>query len=161
MTEQLVYLSELEDFVAALNSAGSGVTDDVTERVIHSMGDEVANLARYYAPKDTWELANSIHAVHGPMESRVVADAPHAAYVEFGTWSHNVIRPQSGTYEIRPKNAKALKFKGRDGRPVFTQVVNHPGIKPQPYLGRANAEIMDRFSEGVAKVGITLLMVGA
>jgi hypothetical protein len=98
-----VYMNDLLEFAQTLESAGSSTAEDVTTAVIHSMGEEVAKLAYQYAPKDTYQLANSIEVRKGPREARVVATAPHAAYVEFGTWSHNVISPKSGTYTIRPK----------------------------------------------------------
>jgi hypothetical protein len=160
MTEQLVYMSDLLEFAGVLDHAAGSAADRASEQVIHSMGEEVARLAYAYAPKKTHELANSIRAIHGPMESRVVAEAPYAAYVEFGTWSHNVISPRSGTYTIRPKNAKVLRFKGSNGQTVFTQKVEHPGVKAQPFLGPANAEVLERFTTGIATVGVYLVVEG-
>jgi hypothetical protein len=154
----LVYMNDLHQFVEDLAAASSREASDVAEMVTHAMGEEVARLAYLYAPKDTHELANSITAIHSPGESRVVATAPHAAYVEFGTWSHNIIAPKSGTYTIRPKNAQALRFTGKDGRVIYTRKVEHPGIKAQPFLGRANAEVIENFTNGIGNVGVMLVM---
>jgi hypothetical protein len=154
-----VYMNDLLEFAQTLESAGSSTAEDVTTAVIHSMGEEVAKLAYQYAPKDTYQLANSIEVRKGPREARVVATAPHAAYVEFGTWSHNVISPKSGTYTIRPKKpGGVLRFTGKDGRTVFTKKVEHPGVKAQPFLGPANSEVLDRFVGTLANVGVMLVV---
>lgn len=44
--------------------------------------------------------------------------------VEFGTAPHF----------IRPVNAKALAFKYKAGKMVFTKLVKHPGTKAQPFI---------------------------
>lgn len=53
---------------------------------ISHLADDIADDAQRYAPVDTGELVNSIHVVQlGPKSARIVADAPHAGFVEFGT----------------------------------------------------------------------------
>jgi hypothetical protein len=156
--DDFIYMVELEELVASMAEASGEKVNKVAEYITQEMGEYMAELARQYAPKDTGELQSSIEAVHSPGETRVVAGAPHAAYVEFGTWSHNIINPRSGTYEIRPKNAKALKFTASDGREVFTKVVHHPGIPAQQYMARALQETVEMFSLGIANVGVTLVV---
>lgn len=157
----IVYMTDLMEFADVLEHAGGATAEDVTTQVIHSMGDEVAALAYQYAAKDTNELANSIEVEHGQRTSRVYATAPHAAFVEFGTWSHNVLSPRSGTYTIEPKRpGGVLRFTGKDGRPVFTKKVEHPGVKAQPFLGPANEEVIDRFVGTMANVGVVLVVDG-
>jgi hypothetical protein len=156
MTDQMVYMADLTDYVAQLEAAGTHVTK-ATEAVIHSMGDEVRRLASDYAPRGpTGNLARSIVAEHETMRSTITAKAPYAAFVEFGTWSHNVHNPRAGTYEIRPKNAKALAFQA-GGKTVFAAVVRHPGIKPQPFMGPAADEVVAKFTKGVGDVGVFLV----
>lgn len=56
------------------------------ERGVEKGAEQIAELARQLAPYETGELRESIHvepASEGVV--RVVADAPYAAYVEFGT----------------------------------------------------------------------------
>lgn len=53
--------------------------------------------------------------------------APQAWFLEYGTRPH----------KIRPKRAKALRFIGRSGQPVFAKEVNHPGTKADPFMGPA------------------------
>ena len=51
-------------------------------------------------------------------------DVNYAAHVEYGTKPHI----------IRPKNKKALAFKGSKGEDVVVKKVNIPRIRPQPFL---------------------------
>ena len=50
----------------------------------------------------------------------------YAPHVEFGTVPHVIL----------PKNAKALRFKGKGGKYVFAKRVNHPGTEPNPFFER-------------------------
>lgn len=154
----MVYMNDLTDMIGHLQAAAGSDTEKATERVIHMLGDEIALLASVYAPVDTGELANSIHAIHGPMSTQVKADALYAAYVEFGTWSHNLFNPKQGTYEIRPVRGSTLKFTTSDGRVVHTKVVHHPGVKPQPFLGPAHDAVMERALGAIGVIGVKLLV---
>lgn len=50
--------------------------------------------------------------------------------VEYSLFVHNGTAP----HVIRPRNARALAFPGRDGRTVFAMRVNHPGMQANPFL---------------------------
>lgn len=157
----LVYLSELTDLRDALLYAASPKMDEYTDRIVFQMAEQVAVRAYELAPKKTGELANSIYIEYGNQEARVIAGAPYAAFVEFGTWSHNVLDPKPGTYTIRPKKpGGVLRFTGSDGRPVFTTKVEHPGVKAQPFLGPANAEVLEDFAAQIGNVGVMLVVDG-
>lgn len=159
----LVDAQELEQLGHGLERASSGVADDLVADAISEMTDEVEKLARRYAPQDTGELVASIGAEKGNEGERffgeVYATAPHAAVVEFGSWQHNVHQPKSGTYEIVPVHAKALRFEV-GGEVVFAQKVNHPGVAPQPFLGPAVDEMEDEFTERIADAGSRLIITG-
>lgn len=156
-----VYYADLTQFVGDLARAEGKTTEEVANKVIQSMGAEVANLGRRYAPVDTGALRSSITVTHGELTSSVKATAPYAAYVEFGTWSYNAIAPQSGTYSIRPrKPGGSLAFPGKGGKTVFAREVRHPGIKPQPYLGRAAEEVTTKFTETLGNVAVQLIVKG-
>lgn len=96
---------------------------------------QVLNRAKILAPVDTGRLRASIR-----IESKrtltlrtiytIGSDVFYAPYVNDGTRPH----------QIRPKRAKALRFKV-GGRTVFAAVVNHPGTKPNPFLDRALREV--------------------
>lgn len=146
------YTHELDDMLEDFTALAGKRADAIATQIIHSMGEDIGKLAERYAPRDTGELADSIEVDNSTkLETRVRATAPHAAFVEFGTWSHNVFNPQVGTYEIRPREADALRFIGSDGVPVFTRVVNHPGIEPNPFMGRATMEVLDDYSKRIER----------
>lgn len=67
------------------------------------LAEDVADLYRLYCPKDTWELHDSIHVVSESdgMKHHVVATAPHAEPVEFGSTHHG----PNGTWTIPPNPA--------------------------------------------------------
>lgn len=160
MSGDLVYKTELDDFIDVLQAIGeTEASADAASAIVHEMGREVATLAYKYAPKKSGALARSIGIEYGDRTARVVARAPHAVFIEFGTWSHNVIDPKPGTYTIRPKRpGGSLRFTTSEGNVVFAKKVEHPGIKPQPFLGPANDEVIERFTNGIANVGVYLLM---
>lgn len=82
----------------------------------------------------TGELENSLIVQPVPtpagMACQVIADSPHARYFHDGTRPH----------QIRPVEAKVLRFPGRGGVVVFHPgPVNHPGTAPHPFLVTALA----------------------
>lgn len=154
-----IYQNDLTGLFDSLERGATRVTQDVADQVLLLIGEDIADRARTYAPTDTGELRNSIEVVQDQQGVRVRANAPYAAYVEFGTWSHNVLSPKSGTYTIRPKKpGGVLRFTGSDGNTVFAKKVEHPGVKPQPFLGPANESMMNELRERVANVGVQLVL---
>lgn len=59
-------------------------------------------------------------------EGQFYANAPYASFVDGGTRPH----------EIRPRRAAALVF-FVDGQKVVTQLVRHPGTRPEGFMGNA------------------------
>jgi HK97 gp10 family phage protein len=51
-------------------------------------------------------------------------DAWYGHFIEFGTAAHT----------IKPKNRGNLKFRGANGQAVYSNGVNHPGIKAKPFM---------------------------
>lgn len=95
----------------------------------------VANQARTsHEYKDrTRTLTNSIHSgrlsgswTSGTLTVTVIADAGHAAPIEYGSRPH----------EIRPRRRKYLRFVV-GGRTVFAKRVHHPGTRPYEFLAKA------------------------
>jgi len=150
---------ELADFTRDLGEISRMDSDDIVQGVIQAAIEDIADLARRYAPEDTGHLASSIEADVGPKTGRVVASAPYATFVEFGTWSYNMLEPKSGTYEIRPVRASALRFE-IDGDIVFAQKVEHPGVKAQPFLNPAVDEVVPEFVDMLESVGVNLIVEG-
>lgn len=154
-----VYKAEFDTLVDDLKRAEGDFTEDVITQILHSMGDEIADRAKTKVPKKTGELAASIAVYKGPMYVNVKAEAPHAAFVEFGTWSHSTINPRSGTYTIRPKKpGGVLRFTAKDGTVVYTRKVEHPGIEPQPYMKPAVDEVLEEYGEQVGNAGVVLIL---
>lgn len=156
---ETVKAEQLANLIDDFDRIGSMEAEDIVQPAIEAAIEDIATLARRYAPRDTGELANSIEARIGPKTGTVVATAPHAAFVEFGTWSHNLLEPKSGTYEIVPVRARALRFEV-DGDVVFAQKVNHPGVEAQPFLNPAADEIVPEFVEMLENVGVNLIVEG-
>lgn len=157
-----VYYADLTAFVEQLEAASGQSAEDMALNVVHQMADSVAELGRRYAPVDTGELRASIASYKGPQTTSIRAEAPHAAYVEFGTWQFNTFAPKMGTYDITPrKPGGSLRFVNASGKTVFTNKVQHPGIKAQPYMGPAAEETVEKFVNGIASVGVQLIVEGA
>jgi hypothetical protein len=85
------------------------------------------NYAKVHAPVDTGRLRSSIG---GRITTRL--DAVHgevSTNVKYALLVHNGTKP----HEIRPKAAKALRFKV-GSRIVYARRVHHPGTKARPFL---------------------------
>ena len=136
-------MNRAPDFVAAYRLQGSQIVMDEM---------------KVQAPKKEFTLANSVVRERTEYGFRVYPTAPHTVFVVRGTKPH----------EIRPKNAKALRFfpsalmllgvgaqtgsrlggptslSGMQAgalKPIFAKVVHHPGTKPNPFI-RRTAEIV-------------------
>ena len=85
----------------------------------------------------TGHLRRSVATKMGDLEATIhTSNVKYAAIVEKGSKAH----------VIRPKNKKALYWKGAK-RPV--KLVNHPGSKAKPYLEPALESEKDKFIENL------------
>ena len=96
---------------------------------------QVVARAKVLAPVDTGRLRASIRVERRStlgLRQRwtVGSDVEYAPMVNDGTKPHI----------IRPKRAKALKFK-MGGKTVYAKVVHHPGTRARPFLDRALADV--------------------
>lgn len=96
-------------------------------------GALIAADAKVRAPVATSALRNSIRGLPaegrwsaGTLTGGVVAEAPHAAAVEYGAAPHDIL----------PRFRKALRIPALGGF-RFAKRVRHPGNRPQPYLAPA------------------------
>lgn len=92
--------------------------------VMREIALEAVGEQKRLAPVRTGNLRRTINV--GRITARsaeTLARANYAAYVEFGTQPH----------EIRPRNAKVLRWKVRGGY-RYARRVMHPGTRPQPYM---------------------------
>jgi hypothetical protein len=105
---------------------------DEVRRNVNVIGREVAREARRIAPERTGRLKRNIHARNakftGPLtaESEIYVRVRYAKFVIGGTRPHI----------IRARRAKALHFQ-MDGRDIFAKSVQHPGTRPNNFIGRA------------------------
>lgn len=83
-----------KDYVPDHRGTGQILKSSEMARVVLAAAEVGADAARAAAPKDTGELAASIHVEYGGdsgglkgdrVEALIVADARHAAAVQFGT----------------------------------------------------------------------------
>lgn len=96
---------------------------------------QVVARAKVLAPVDTGRLRASIRverrSTFGLRQRWTVgSDVEYAPMVNDGTRPHI----------IRPKRAKALRFKV-GGKVVFARIVHHPGTRARPFLDRALADV--------------------
>jgi hypothetical protein len=83
----------------------------------------------------------------------VVARAPYAGDVEYGTRPH-IIRPRTKSILRFPANGRSARLTGslrRGGDAVFAREVHHPGTKPHPFL-------VPGARAALTKVGLTALV---
>ena len=104
--------------------------------------DEMERGARSHNKSGT--MFSAIYNRSAPKGREVGIDpqnAPHAAFVAFGTRPH----------KISPKKKKALRWVGGGGRFVFAGTVNHPGYRGDPFHIRAADQAVRQFDQIVNK----------
>lgn len=112
---------------ASLRRTFSGAS----RRELRIAAGQVVNRAKIFAPVDTGRLRASVDYRTSSFfslrpKAHVFSDVEYAPFVNDGTRPHI----------IRPKNAKALRFRV-NGQVVYARVVHHPGTKARPFLDRA------------------------
>lgn len=135
-----------------LAAAGANAQQAMTQALMDS-ATYLAETMRSLCPVDTGNLRDSIgiqvvgdRVIVGPDMSQ----APYAGYVEFGTKPH----------EIRPKEAKALRFQ-MGNKTVYARVVHHPGTQPAYFVARAFQQWQDSLGPLAAQTGAQLITGGA
>lgn len=104
----------------------------VVGRWLTSMGREITAGAKIQAGVKTGHLKRSIHMEHSrtPIGQLIRVGTNNVSYA---TMHHEGTKP----HIIVPNKAPQLVFmttKGGRPRLIRTQIVNHPGTKPNPYL---------------------------
>ena len=116
-----------------LNILAEGFESDVAEKLVDRVADEAVAAEFFEAPWHTGYLAQSVVKEVSGLSASVKPLASYAAMVIYGTVPH----------EIRPINAKALRFV-KDGQVVFNALVHLPGTKPNPFPQRAALQAADK-----------------
>jgi len=95
------------------------------------------------SPVDTGRLRNSIK-VSPDADGIIIFMVEYAKFVEFGSAPHI----------IKPKDKKALRFKGtKKGKGfIFAKEVHHPGSRPQPFIRNTiQLKLADIIKEEISK----------
>jgi hypothetical protein len=142
----------LRDQREAMNAEMSFLAADIKRTFFRGGGRRGPN----WVVSRTGRLADSVRPIEARLnrQSQILlagvqmggSDAPHAAFIEYGT---------RGPYVIRPRRASVLRFETEDGEVVFAHEVIHPGIRARAPLGRGVArrqsEIVRRLADKYAR----------
>ncbi|HZW58259.1 MAG TPA: HK97-gp10 family putative phage morphogenesis protein [Nitrososphaerales archaeon] len=117
-------MNGLREIMEKIRSLSTEADQMVQDTLFDSVNANIAAVAKSLAPKKTGFLQSSILVKRGdtPTSVLVVAEAPYAKFLEFGTRPHT----------IEAKNARALHFT-MGGREVFAKSVLNPGIEEGKY----------------------------
>lgn len=133
-----VTVTGLAEAEAYFEEASAGLVDAISLQLLE-VCQLIVDYARSIAPVKTGDYVNSIHVEqYGPLQFAIVADAAHAAIIEFGSAPH----------EITPSSSKVLAFE-IEGVQVFARHVSHPGTAPQFIISRALQAYADQIVEAV------------
>lgn len=103
----------------------------------------IERVAKSKVAVDTSRLKSSINTKHKSKKSLIGTNVVYARAREFG----------SKSYVIKPKKAKFLKFKGKDGNWVFVKKANYPAGKgKKPYLIPAFEEVTPKFESDIERI---------
>jgi HK97 gp10 family phage protein len=132
--------NEIDKFAVELTELSEKSRDNIQKAVKKSAFNIESQAKKNLASNKsvvTGHLRRSIATKMGDLEATIhTSNVKYAVIVEKGSKAHI----------IRPKNKKALYWKGAK-RPV--KLVNHPGSKAKPYLEPAFESEKDKFIENL------------
>ena len=132
--------NEIDKFAVELTELSEKSRDNVQKAIKKSAFNIESQAKKNLASNKsviTGHLRRSIATKMGDLEATIhTSNVKYAIIVEKGSKAHI----------IRPKNKKALYWKGAK-RPV--KLVNHPGSKAKPYLEPAFESEKDKFIENL------------
>ena len=135
-----INVDEIDKFAVELTELSEKSRDNIQKAVKKSAFNIESQAKRNLASNKsvvTGHLRRSIATKMGDLEATIhTSNVKYAVIVEKGSRPHI----------IRPKNKKALYWKGAK-RPV--KLVNHPGSKAKPYLEPAFESEKDKFIENL------------
>jgi HK97 gp10 family phage protein len=151
--------ADLRSLAADLADASGQGIDRAAAEVIRAAATGIMNQARQFAPVKSGKLRDSIHVTFtGPTQAAIGPAVPYGPYQEFGTATRGEY--PGPYYFIRPRNAAALSFIGKDGKRVVTQQVKHPGVKPKRYMRRAVEVELAGVADRLAQQGALIITKG-
>lgn len=157
---QIVGYVDLTNLANDLTQAAGGSVRTNTKALVASVTAQTEFLAQAYAPVRRGELRGSIHSylTNGGMSGVVAADSKHASFVEFGTGIRGEFPGQ--IIIIRPRAAKYLRFRGKDGKWHFAKEVHSPGMAPRPFLRPALERAVVPLAQGLGDIGVLTIVKG-
>lgn len=139
-----VQITGLDTLVAKLKEAPSNAAPILQRAIDASHAILASHTSKATVPWKTGFLAQQWGWDSLPLGGRWFPRASYASFVEFGTAPH----------VIEAKNKKALHW-GGDGGP-FAKRVNHPGTKPNDFIGRiidaSKEEINTQFGKALEQI---------
>jgi hypothetical protein len=109
--------------VVVLDPAGMAKIENLADRCVENVTDDVEKDSKRYVPVDTGELRATIHAMKAGRAGRVFVGSDHWAPTEYGSRPH-IIRAH-GDYALANRETG---FYARSG------VVHHPGTPEQAFM---------------------------
>ena len=149
--------ADLSELAADLRAAGDQAPN-LAHNLVRDTASTVVQLASAKAPRKSGTLANSIHVRwDGDLVAYVGPGVRYGVYQEFGTGTRGEFG--GDFYQIKPKAASVLVFT-IGGRTVYAKTVNHPGIRPHPYMRPALIEALGPMAEKLAERGMLSITKG-
>lgn len=151
---------DLRNLAANLAYASGTGVELAAANVIRSNAEQIRAKAQTMAPVKTGALRQSITIRYeGGLKAVIGPEVPYGVYQEFGTGTRGEF--PTGMYQIRPKSPdRRLVFKV-NGKWVAAKVVNHPGIRPHPYMRPAvTATLGPEMTQEMADAGALVITRG-
>lgn len=126
MADDLVHVTGLSDLQKVLNELPAKLEANILRSALREGAKVVYAETVHRAPAKSGALVASLKI--GTRLRRGVA----TAYVKTNIFYARFIEYGAAAHEIKPKNHKSLFIAG-----LFREVVEHPGIKPKPFMRTA------------------------
>lgn len=133
-------IKKIEAYKQQVQAAPAKLTELVT--------DEGAKLAQENVPVDSGDLQSSIHAEAYSESGRIVANAAHAAYVEFGTGivgaenSHPNYEEFGWVYDVNEHGEDGWWYTGKDGKKHWTK-----GLQSRPFMYDTSVQLKEKIEQ--------------
>ena len=140
-------LKQLAEYKKKVDSAPAKLTKSLADKGVQLAQENVSDMGAI----DSGALQSSIHAETNGATSAVVADAGHAAFVEFGTGvvGAGSPHPKPGLagwkYDVNEHGEKGWYYPGKDGKIHWTK-----GMPSRPFMYDTSIQIRD-YVEPMAK----------
>lgn len=128
-------------------------------QVIQQAAQQVQKIAQTLVPVKSGALRDSITIRYPDVLSAEIGPTlNYGTYQEYGTGTRGEF--PTGMYQIKPVRARALVFKV-SGKKVYAKIVNHPGIRPRPFMRPALVKVLgDQLTEDMLEAGVLAITRG-